>query len=82
LTVFIVGLVIGPVIGILLGDYLFRPGGPRRWQSLCALALLIVFLLFAPFFTLELKIALILGVLVGTLLSATPMSVYGDADPV
>jgi uncharacterized membrane protein YdjX (TVP38/TMEM64 family) len=50
--------------------------------SAAAVLLLLAFLLFAPFFALDLKSGLILGVLVGVLLSATPMSVDGEVEAV
>lgn len=79
---FIVGLILGPVVGLLTGDYLFRPGGPGPVLSAFAVLLLLAFLLFVPFFALGLKFGLILGVLVGVLLSATPMSVDSEVEPV
>jgi uncharacterized membrane protein YdjX (TVP38/TMEM64 family) len=80
--VFIVGLVLGPVVGLLTGDYFFGSHGPGPVLSAAAVLLLVAFLLFAPFFALDLKSGLILGVLVGVLLSATPMSVDGEVEAV
>jgi hypothetical protein len=72
---FILGLIVGPSIGVLVGDYLFRPEGPRWPVSLGAILLVEAVILFFPIFVLELKLSLMLGVVVGTLLAATPMVV-------
>jgi len=72
---FILGLIVGPSIGVLVGDYLFRAEGPRWPVSLGAILLLELVILFFPVFVLELKLSLLLGVIVGALLAATPMAV-------
>jgi membrane-associated PAP2 superfamily phosphatase len=74
---FILGLLVGPSIGVLIGDYLFRPEGPRWQLSLAGIVLLELVILFFPVFVLELKLPLMLGVVVGVLLAATPMVVGG-----
>jgi hypothetical protein len=74
---FILGLLVGPSIGVLIGDYLFRSEGPRWQLSLAGIVLLELVILFFPVFVLELKLSLMLGVVVGVLLAATPMVVGG-----
>ncbi|GAC1477563.1 MAG: hypothetical protein NVS1B6_19160 [Steroidobacteraceae bacterium] len=68
----ILGLVVGPAIGLLAGDFFARYRG-SRWQAISAIALFFVFLIFAPFFTLELKIGLGAGTLLGLLVFFSPV---------
>lgn len=75
---FILGLVVGPAVGLLAGDYLMRSSSVGVWQSALAVFFLLVFLLFAPFFQLELKLGLITGLLVGLLLVLTPIAQSAD----
>ncbi len=77
---FIVGLLVGPVAGVLVGDYLFRPSGPGRLGALGLIALLALAVLILPVFTPELKSGLVLGLLAGSLLAATPMH-RGEEEP-
>lgn len=69
---FVFGFIVGPLIGLLLHDFLVRAGG-SPWRALVATALFLIFVLFAPFFALALKLGLIAGTLLGVLLGATPM---------
>jgi hypothetical protein len=76
-NVFILGLIVGPVAGLLGGDYLLKTSlGPMLRAVVVALVL--VFILFAGFFGLELKAGLMLGLLLGFLLSATPVFAPGE----
>ncbi|MGI8968434.1 MAG: hypothetical protein ACR2GA_04945 [Chloroflexota bacterium] len=78
---FVVGLLIGPAIGTVVGDLSRRYAG-SVWRTVAGVALLIVFLLFAPFFQIELKIGLICGTLLGLLLEATPLDLTDSSSPV
>jgi hypothetical protein len=68
---FVLGLIIGPAIGLLAGLY-FGVSKGGIWRAVIALTLFLVFILFAPFLDLELKIGIIMGAPIGLLLSATP----------
>lgn len=70
--VFIVGLIVGPALGLVGTDYLLRSGVvPRRlFPAILALVLLVVALL--PIFQVELKVGLLIGMPLGLLLSTTP----------
>lgn len=67
----ILGLIVGPAIGLLAGDFFGRYRG-SRWLNVLAIALFIVFALFAPFFTAELRVGLIVGTLLGLLVYYSP----------
>lgn len=77
---FVAGLAVGPAIGLLAGDFLFRSKsfGPK-WGAL-VLALVSIALLVAPVFDPGLRIGLVFGIFLGTLLVLTPedMSVPSD----
>lgn len=68
----LLGLLVGPVIGLLGGDYLHRALRLGFWRSALVVLLFLVFVLFAPFFVLELKVGLAAGTLLGVLLALTP----------
>ncbi|GAC1443182.1 MAG: hypothetical protein NVSMB52_01220 [Chloroflexota bacterium] len=68
----ILGMIVGPAIGLLSGDLLSRFGGHGLWRNLITIALFLTFVVFAPFFVLELKIGLVFGTLIGLLVAATP----------
>lgn len=69
---FVFGLIIGPVLGLLAVHLLFRSGTMDARVGALVLALVLVFVLFAGFLGLELKLGLIAGVLLGVLLAFTP----------
>jgi hypothetical protein len=70
--VFIVGLVVGPVAGILAGDYVLRSLGVRAVWLVLALLVVVLAVASMPFFVPELKFSLAIGLPLGVLLSATP----------
>ncbi|MGH2442893.1 MAG: hypothetical protein ACRDFX_07000 [Chloroflexota bacterium] len=76
---FVVGLFIGPVIGVLAGDFLGR-SSTRRWTGAAAIILFLLFVLFVPIFVLELKLGLIFGTLLGVLLAGTPLDILATRD--
>ncbi len=78
---FVVGLLVGPALGLVTGDGIAK-SRDSRWWWLAALVLFLFFVLFAPWFALELKLGLIFGALLGLLLAATPVRLYepGDAE--
>jgi len=71
---FILGLLAGPVIGLLGGDFLFRGEAPNGLRNTTVVLLILIAVIFAPFVQLELKCGLVLGLLLGLALSATPYS--------
>ena len=68
------GLLAGPMIGLLLARYLFGARGLDPRVGLVVLAALVVFVLAAGFFKVELKAGLVIGLLLGVLLAQSPMS--------
>lgn len=68
---FVFGLLLGPAIGLALsvaaGD-----GNRRSLMIVIPAVLMLLFIAFAGFIVLELKIGLIFGMLLGLLLGATP----------
>ena len=71
---FVFGLVIGPVIGLVMGDTIFRARAFDPRIGALVVGLVLIFVLFTSFLVLELKVGLITGVLLGLLLAATPES--------
>jgi quinol-cytochrome oxidoreductase complex cytochrome b subunit len=71
--VFVVGLGIGPVLGLLFGDWAFRSESINTRLALAALIIVGAVVLFIPVINTELKIGLLAGVPLGVLLAATPM---------
>ena len=71
---FILGLILGPAIGLLAGDVLARPPAGNKVLSLAAVVLIAFIFLFLPLVDLELRLGLVGGFLLGLTLSATPDS--------
>lgn len=76
----LLGLFVGPVIGLLGGDYLHRTLRLGFWRSALVVLLFLVFVLFAPFFVLELKAGLAAGILLGMLLALSPWDLAAPND--
>ncbi|MGH2448987.1 MAG: hypothetical protein ACRDFS_10360 [Chloroflexota bacterium] len=68
---FVLGLLVGPAIGLALGFLLPRAGGGVPWLGPIVVGLVVIFLLFAGFVPLELKIGLLAGLVLGFLLDGT-----------
>lgn len=76
----LLGLLVGPVIGLLGGDYMHRSVQLGVWRSTLVVVLYLVFILFAPFFVLELKAGLAVGTLLGLLIALSPWDIPGPTD--
>jgi hypothetical protein len=71
---FILGVLAGPALAILVGDFVFKPGEiAARWVILGVAASMLVIAI-VPFFTIELKAGLLIGFPLGLLLAGTPMA--------
>lgn len=71
---FVVGLIVGPIVGLLLGQYVLRSRFFNARGAGIVVALVLVFLLFAGFISLELRLGIIVGTLAGLLLIGTPLT--------
>lgn len=77
---FVFGLVVGPLIGLLIGDFLARrQRADARW-GIASLLLVCFAILVLGFGSLELRIGLVGGLLLGVLLAATPLSPLAPED--
>lgn len=74
----IVGLIVGPLVGLILVEYVLRSRGLSGWTGVVIVALVLIFILFAGFLSLELRLGLLAGVLLGVLLSVTPLDMARD----
>jgi hypothetical protein len=74
IEMFVAGLAVGPAIGLLAGDFLFRSRaiGPK-WGAVVT-ALVCFALLVAPVADEGLRIGLVFGIVLGVLLTLTPMT--------
>jgi hypothetical protein len=72
---FLLGLVLGPALGVLVGDFLRRPALKNARANVAIVALVCLFVLFFNPIDLELRLGLLAGALLGLLLSATPEAV-------
>ncbi|HZS95040.1 MAG TPA: hypothetical protein VFA78_09600 [Chloroflexota bacterium] len=68
---FVFGLLIGPAIGLAL-TFAGGDGNRRSRVAVIPAVLVLLFIVFAGFIPLELKLGLIFGTLLGLLLGATP----------
>jgi hypothetical protein len=71
---FVAGLAVGPAVGLLAGDFLFRSRTLGTRWGIVVTALVCVALLVAPVFNEGLRIGLVLGIVLGVLLTLTPAS--------
>ncbi|MBV9281864.1 MAG: hypothetical protein JOZ41_17435 [Chloroflexi bacterium] len=71
---FVLGLLVGPAIGLFLARALDRSGRDQTRLALAVLALAILFVLAAALVRLELRLGLFVGALLGLLLAASPMT--------
>jgi uncharacterized protein HemY len=75
---FIAGVVVGPALAIIAGDFLFQSKRMTvRWRVV-AVGLIMLVIAVVPFFTAELKAGLLIGFPLGLLLAATPMAFRPD----
>jgi hypothetical protein len=69
--VFILGLIVGPALGLLAGDFVTGRGVETRiYAALVAVAAILALVL--PIGALELRVGLVTGFLLGALLAVTP----------
>ncbi len=72
----IVGMIVGPIIGLLLADYIerFQGRGLLNWAATWGvLVLVLVFLAAAGFISVEARIGLFFGTALGALIGLTPI---------
>jgi hypothetical protein len=72
----IVGMIVGPIIGLLLADYIerFRGAGWLNWAATWGvLVLVLVFIAAAGFFSAEARVGLFFGTALGVLIGLTPL---------
>ena len=69
---FVAGLAIGPAIGLLAADFLFRSRSFRGAWGALVLGLVCIAVLAAPVSNPGLRVGLVFGILLGALLVVTP----------
>lgn len=70
---FVAGVIVGPVAGLLLSDFLFRSVTIGRLWAWLAIVLVLLALLLMPLLTVELRVGLAVGAFLGVLVGATPL---------
>jgi hypothetical protein len=76
-AMFIVGLLVGPVLGLVAADFAFGSRGISPWVAAVGLVVLCALLLALPVLDLGLRIGVIGGLLLGVLLSRSPLTIEG-----
>lgn len=68
---FIIGLIVGPALGLVAGLYLLRSRSINLWLAGAAVVAVTAAVVFLPVADLELRLGLAAGLLLGLLLSLT-----------
>jgi hypothetical protein len=69
---FLMGLLLGPALGLLAGDFTGRSTGGNRQYGVAAIAVIVLLVLFLPVIDFGLRLGLVTGFLLGLLLWSTP----------
>lgn len=77
---FVVGLLVGPLLGLVIADLLFRSASLDRGVAIGILVVLLGILAFAGFLPILLRMSLLAGIPLGVLLWATPISAARSED--
>jgi len=75
--VFVVGLFVGPLIALLWSKIFASTAAMRPDWANASYALLLVLFLLIPLASIELRLGLLFGGMLGILLNATPLAVSG-----
>lgn len=70
---FVAGLIVGPILGLLLGDAL-RDHVRPAWLAIAGAGLGLLVFLAVPVVRTEMRVGLTAGILLGMLMSFTPMT--------
>lgn len=76
---FVAGIFVGPLVGLLVGHFLFRSQTLSTWIAGMISALILLVLLLLGVVPLELRFGIAAGYLLGVLLSITPFQLSIDA---
>jgi hypothetical protein len=77
--VFVLGLLVGVAIGLLLGLRLLASARVDRRVGMAVIGLIFLFLASVGFLNLELKLGILMGLVLGALLSITPIHLGDEA---
>lgn len=76
---FVFGIFLGPVIGLLIGLFVLRSPAFGPWLGGLVAVLILIFLLFVGFLPLDLRLGTVTGYLLGLLVSVTPFELRPDS---
>lgn len=76
---FVFGIFVGPLIGLLIGLFVLRSPAFGPWLAGLITVLVLILLLFVGFLPLELRLGTVTGYLLGLFLSVTPLGVTPDS---
>lgn len=75
---FVAGIFVGPLLGLLVGYFLFRSGAVPSWLAGFISALVLLLVLVVIVVPLEFRLGVVAGYLLGLLLTVTPFKVSPD----
>jgi hypothetical protein len=67
---FIIALILGPAVGLLIGDLVFRTWRLRRFAAALLIAISLIIIIALPL-SLEFKVGFVLGLVLGLALATT-----------
>jgi len=76
---FVVGLLVGAAIGLILGLRLLASTSVDRRLGIAVMGLIFIFLASIGFVNLELRLGILMGLVLGAILSITPLTMRDEA---